>query len=457
MSEQRATAPAELPSATSALAAYSSQLKYADLPAPVREFAKHCLLDWMGVAIAGSRDETGVLVLAEAREQGGAPQATVVGYGDKTSMMQAALVNGTFSHALDYDDVNGALTGHPTVPVAPVVLALAQWHGLSGQAVIEAFVAGVEVECRIGRLLTEDHYERGFHATGTIGTIGAAAAAARLLGLDAQRTAVAFGIAATQSAGLKSMFGTMCKPLHAGKAAANGLYAASMAARGFSARADVLECDQGFTATHTGSTDEAGALNELGVEFLTSNTLFKYHAACYGTHATIKAARRIRDTHALSPANIKGYEVKVPLSNLRMCDIVAPTTGLQAKFSLRMTAAMALAGENTAAIDNYSEATCQNPELVALTNVATVVGDARQGKFQAEVTVRTNDGVVYRESADAGVPEADLERQAMRLREKFDALVTPIVGAKKGARLAAALLDLDAADNAGQLMADAAS
>ena len=154
------------------------------------------------------------------------------------------------AHALDYDDVNLAMPGHPSVAILPGLLALAEQRHSSGRDVITAFVAGYETACRIGSALQPGHYNLGFHATGTVGCFGAAAACARLLGLDAEATAQALGIAGTQAAGLKSQFGTMCKPFHAGKASQNGLLAARLAARGFSSRPDLVECEQGFALTH---------------------------------------------------------------------------------------------------------------------------------------------------------------------------------------------------------------
>ena len=233
------------------LADRASSIRYQDLPGEVRTLARQCLLDWLAVALAGSREELSGILAEQAIEDGGRPAASLIGRSEKISAHQAALVNGAASHALDYDDVNMAMSGHPTVPIVPALLALAEDRGASGADFISAFVAGYETECRIGALVLPDHYARGFHATATIGSFGSAAACAHLLGLDAETTATALGIAATQAAGLKSMFGTMCKPLHAGKAAQNGLLAAMLAARGFSSRTDALECAQGFAATQS--------------------------------------------------------------------------------------------------------------------------------------------------------------------------------------------------------------
>jgi 2-methylcitrate dehydratase PrpD len=197
---------------TRALAAFAASLRYKDLPAPALAVAKHCILDWLGVTLAGSHDPLVGMLVEEVEDQGGNAQAGIIGWDRRASMSQAALVNGAAGHALDFDDVLRAFMGHPTAPVLPALLALAERRGATGRDIIQAFAAGVETEARIGRMMTESHYARGFHSTATLGTIGAAVACGRLLGFDADRMATAMGIAATQSAGLKSMFGTMCTP-----------------------------------------------------------------------------------------------------------------------------------------------------------------------------------------------------------------------------------------------------
>ena len=235
---------------TRSLAGEACAIAYQALPEPVREVARQCVLDYLGCAIAGARDPLVGMLLDEVAEAGGTAQASVVGYSSRLPALSAALVNGAAGHALDYDDVNIAMPGHPSVAVLPGLLALAELRGSSGREVLAAFVAGYETACHIGAVLSPGHYAQGFHSTATIGSFGAAAACARLLGLDAETIATALGIAGTQAAGLKSQFGTMCKPFHAGKAAQNGLLAARLAARGFSSRTDLIECVQGFAATH---------------------------------------------------------------------------------------------------------------------------------------------------------------------------------------------------------------
>jgi 2-methylcitrate dehydratase PrpD len=290
MTETRAQA-ADL---TMARAEAASALGYDDLPAAACALARQCVLDYLGVTLAGAADPLVRILLDELTEAAGAPQASIIGHNARLPALSAALVNGAASHALDYDDVNMAMPGHPSVAILPALLALAELRGSSGREVITAFVAGYETACRIGAALQPGHYNLGFHATATVGCFGAAAACARLLRLDAGPTAMALGIAGTQAAGLKSQFGTMCKPFHAGKAAQNGLLAARLAARGFSSRTDLVECVQGFALTHGPDFAPAAALATPKGGFHLLANLFKYHAACYFTHAPVECARRLR-------------------------------------------------------------------------------------------------------------------------------------------------------------------
>src|SRR5438309_1250996 len=234
---------------TRTLATRAAAVTYDALPDEVRALARQCVLDYYGVALAGADDPLVAILLDELNEAGGAPQAGVIGHKARLPALSAALVNGAIGHALDYDDVNLAMPGHPSVAILPGLLALAEARQSSGPEVVVAFVAGYETACRIGMALRPGHYDRGVHATGTVGCLGAAAACARLLGLDAEATVRALGIAGTQASGLNSKFGTMCKPFPAAKASQNGLLAARLSARSFSSRPDLVECEQGFAPT----------------------------------------------------------------------------------------------------------------------------------------------------------------------------------------------------------------
>jgi 2-methylcitrate dehydratase PrpD len=436
---------------TRTLADRACAISYDALPAPVRELARQCVLDYLGVGLAGADDQLARILLDDALEAGGAAQGGVIGHDARLPVLAAALVNGAIAHALDYDDVNLAMPGHPSVAILPALLALAEERKASGMAVIAAFVAGYETCCRIGMTLRPGHYTQGFHATGTVGAFGAAAACAHLLGLDAEATARALGIAGTQSAGLKSQFGTMCKPFHAGKAAQNGLLAARLAARGFSSRLDLIECEQGFAATHAPDFRPEKAFAEPKRGFHIFNNLFKYHAACYMTHAPIECGRQLREQLGAAPADIAAIALKLHSATDRVCNIPAPTDGLEVKFSLRQTVAMALAGVDTASLGAYSVATATDPALVTLRERVSL--DFREDfpEAGAEIEVELRDGRKASATFDAGIPNADIADQGRRLAEKFDALTAPVIGAARARELRQAIAELNGLEDAGIL------
>ena len=235
--KEAATVPGD---ATHRLAQFILSTRYDDLPEGVSHEAKRTLLNWVGCAIGGSRDAAVTNAIAAFTPFIGAPQASVLGRGERADALNAALLNGISSHVLDFDDTHAENAIHPAAPVAPAILALAEYRPVSGRDLLGALIVGVETECRIARLLGPSHYARGWHTTATTGTFGAAAAAAKLLGVAGEPLTHAFGLAGTQAAGLKSCFGTVSKPLHPGKAAQNGLLAARLAARGFTSDTDIL-------------------------------------------------------------------------------------------------------------------------------------------------------------------------------------------------------------------------
>jgi 2-methylcitrate dehydratase PrpD len=435
---------------TLTLADRACAVTYDTLPETVRELARQCVLDYIGVGLAGADDELVRILLDELNEAGGAAQAAVIGHSARLPMLAATLINGAITHALDYDDVNLAMPGHPSVAILPALLALAEEKKASGKAVIAAFVAGYETCCRIGMALRPGHYTRGFHATGTVGAFGAAAACAHLLGLDTEATARALGIAGTQSAGLKSQFGTMCKPFHAGKAAQNGLLAARLAARGFSSRPDLIECVQGFAATHAPDFFPEKALAEPKGGFHILANLFKYHAACYLTHAPIECGRQLRE-RGVTPGDIAGISLRLHHATDKVCNIPAPTDGLEAKFSLRQNVAMALSGVDTASLGAYSATTATDPALVRLRE--RVNFDFREDfpEAGAEIEIELTDGRKASATFDAGIPNSDIADQGKRLAAKFDALAAPVVGAARACELREAIAGLDALADTGML------
>lgn len=437
---------------TRALVQRARAISWETIPEDAREVARHCILDFLGVAIAGSREPLAEILVRQVASSEGSRQCSLVGRTERASQLSAALINGAAAHALDFDDTHMSMGGHPSVPVVPAILALAETTGASGRALAEALVAGLEFECRLGAVIGGEHYSIGFHSTGTIGTFGAAAACARLLNLDEDAWLRAIGLAGTQAAGLKSGFGTMAKPLHAGRAASNGLLSAILARGGYTSNTAIVETAQGFAATHAGRTITREDIAALDGRFLIRDTLFKYHASCYLTHAPIQAAASIRARNALDPAAIDEVEVRVHPSLLGVCNIQNPATGLEGKFSLRATTAMALLGIDTASADSFTAAIVASPEVVRMSERVRIVPTGKAPSTRAEVEVKAGAKRLHAD-ADSGRPSPDLVAQRDALTRKFLGLATPIAGAKAAPMIAEAALGVDRLSKAAELIA----
>jgi 2-methylcitrate dehydratase PrpD len=416
---------------TRAIAAFAAETPAQALHGEAREVLKLSLLDWAACGLAGVNEPVSVAVAGLVADEGGTPEATVLGRSIKLPARAAALANGAASHALDYDDTHFDHIGHPSVAVFPAALAMAEKTGASGAAFLDAALVGMEASIRVGRFLGMAHYDHGFHQTATAGAFGACAAAARLLGLDAERTAHALGLTATRASGLKSQFGTMGKPYNAGIAAANGVECALLAARGFVSRPDGIECVQGFAGTHAGgAADAEAALAGLGEDFRFRLVQHKFHACCHGTHPTLEALADIVEGETLDPSAVAGVTLTVAPKWLRVCDLPTPETGLEAKFSYRLTTAMALAGRDTGALGTFSDEACREPVLIRLRDRVHVTTDATFADTQAHAEIRLTDGraLTAAHDLDRPIPLADKER-------KLAAKAAALVGAERAGEL----------------------
>jgi 2-methylcitrate dehydratase PrpD len=436
---------------TRALVRAVRDIRWEEIPDDAREVARHCLLDFLGIALAGSREPLTEILISQIVNGEGSLQDTLIGRKERAGRLNAALVNGSAGHALDFDDGHMTMNGHPSVPVIPAILALAEGEHNSGRALLEALVVGIELECRLAALLGLKHYELGFHSTGTIGTFGAAAACAHLMRLDEDGWLRALGLAGTQAAGLRSGFGTMAKPLHAGRAASAGLLSALLARGGFTADTQILEADQGFAATHAGLPLQQVPDRYAG-RFLIRNTLFKDYPACYGTHAPIQAAAQIRDEPQFSAQAIEHVEVRVSPALLGVCNILEPRTGLEGKFSLRATVAMELLGVNTSDVRAFTDEKMTEVPLVALRDRIRVVAAEGLQSTRAKVIIVQSDGRRFEAEADCGMPVANLVSQRKRLTRKFMALASSVIGQAPAQALASAALQADQLETVGDLM-----
>lgn len=384
-----------------------------EIPASARAMARFSLFDGLAVALAATAEPVAKIVRDLVADEGGRPCASVVGLAERVPARAAALANGTIMHALDYDDTHFAHIGHPTAVVLPAALAVAEEVDAPGWALLDALLIGAEASIRLGLTLGRAHYDRGFHMTATAGAFGATVAAARLRGLPRAQAAAALSLVATRASGLKSQFGTMGKPFNAGLAASNGVEAADLAARGFVAADDGLGGPQGFIDTLGDPVGEAWA----APGFLFEDVKHKLHACCHGLHAALEALREAR-----APLEeVRSVTIHVNPRWLKVCDLKRPRTGLEAKFSYAMTAAMTFAGIDTASDAAFTEALRHDARLVTFMPKVVVGGDAALADTAARVRVETAGGA--REASHdlaAPLPAAALERG---LRAKAAALL----------------------------------
>jgi len=406
--------------------------------ADARAMAISCLLDWTACTIAGAREPLVDRLVADAAEFGRPGDMPLIGRAERMGLRESVLINGAAGHALDYDDTLRAMVGHPTVPIAPALFGLAAHLGTSGRDLVTAHVLAIEIASRVSRMIAPDHYLRGYHNTATTGAIGAAAGSAWLLDLDREQRASAIGLAATRAAGLKASFGTEAKPLNPGWAALVGLTAAQWAARGYEGAADAFGHPTGIRAWSDAFDPDAGLAD--GAPYIL-DVRFKRYAACGGIHPTIEAALKLRREYGLTPDDIARVTVRVDHDMDGTCNKQQVTTGLEAKFSLRMVSAMILSGIDTSVTENFSDAVMARPALRALfdrTEVSLIDG---RDSMIGDIIVETRDGRALQSTVDFGRPDPVAEMRSVR--PKFAALATPRLGKDRAAVLAGAIEGLE--------------
>jgi 2-methylcitrate dehydratase PrpD len=417
---------------TARLAEFVLKTTLADCPEPVLVQVRRAALDTLGCMLAGAPEPVARIVREVARAEGGAPLCTVVGTSMRTAPTWAALANGAAGHAHDFDDTNFALLGHPSVPLLATALAAGEAEMADGATVALAYVIGFEISAAMGRALNPAHYERGWHATTSIGTLGCAAAAARVLGLDAGQTGHALGIAASLASGLKENFGSMTKPYHAGHAARNGVLAARLAREGMTASASALEGRQGYAAAFSDAALPAGVFEGLGQrwEIVSSGIAVKPYPSCALTHAAIDALLDLRARHRLEPNAIAGVEVGVTRVVPSVLIHPAPTTALERKFSMQFCAAQALA-EGRVDLASFDDGPVPEPARRLMPRVRMVVDptlpDGLEQQAWCRVRVTLADGRVIGGTPNGAHGHPDHPLDAAALREKFLACAAGVV------------------------------
>lgn len=377
------------------------------VPQPAIDNAKGAFLDCLGVSLAGTVEPIARIVAEFVREMGGNPSSTVIGAGLRTSPPLAALANGTLAHALDYDDGAGLhIPMHPTAPVLPAVLALGEQLHASGRSVLEAYVLGLEVEMELASCIGVSHYRSGWHTTGTVGTLGAAAAAAKILGLDAEATCVAFGIAGSTASGLRRNFGSMTKPFHAGNAARNGVVATLLARRGFTASPDILETENGFCNVLAGPGNydlESLTPSSLAQFALTSRGVtIKKYPSCYSTHTIVDSTLALAAELDVAPEEIEKIVCDVTGVAPDVLVFSQPTTPLEGKFSAQFCVAAALVHKRLG-LEHFNQETLNDPRIRRMVDRTELrrCPDLEGGPVLASiVTVHLRDGREYSRRAD---------------------------------------------------------
>ena len=440
--------------ATHTLARFIVGSRYEDIPAPIRHEAARALLNWLGCAIGSAHHETIESMLAALKPFSGSPQATIVGRRDRLDILHAALVNGVSSHVLDFDDTH-ARAIHPSAPVLPALLAYAEYQRVSGAELVHAFVLGVEAEERIGISVFPEHYDVGWHITGTAGVFGAAAAMGKLLKLNERQMCWALGIAATQSAGLREMFGSMCKSFHPGRAAQNGLMAALLASRGFTSSEQAIEAKRGWANVLSTKFDPMVITEGLGKRYELAFNMYKPYACGLVVHAAIDGCIQLSKEHDLKGDEIERVELTVNPIVLELTAKREPATGLEGKFSVFHAAAVAIV-KRLAGEAQFSNETVRSPEIIAVRKRVEAVADAAIRKLEARVRITLHNGKVLDKHVEHALGSFERPLSDADLEQKFRGLVEDVLPESQATRLIGLCWKIAELDDAGTIAREAA-
>ncbi len=399
--------------------------------AAVDKEAHRTFLNWFGCAIGAARHESVNAALAAVALLQPAQQSSVLGRNELVDMASAALLNGISSHTFDFDDTHLKTIIHPAGPVASALLALAEHRGFSGRALIDALVLGIDVSCRVGNAMYPDHYDRGWHITGSTGTLGAAAGCARLLGLDTQQTAMALGIAASQPIGMREQFGSMTKPFHPGAAARAGLMSALLASQGFTASPKALEAPRGMMQTVSTKNDWSEITGALGQRFEISFNSYKPFACGIVIHPAIDACAQLR-AQGVRPEQVERIELRVHSLVLELTGKKEPADGLQAKFSVYHGCAAGLTYGH-AAEDEFSDDVVNRADMVALRRKVVATVDDTIDEASADVTAVLKDGRRVHVFVEHAIGSLQNPMTDEMLEAKFHGLSDPVLGATQTA------------------------
>ncbi|WEX08052.1 MmgE/PrpD family protein [Chelativorans sp. AA-79] len=403
---------------TKEMADYIVGSRFEDLPEDVVAEARRAIVNIVGCAMGGAPEEGTDIAIATFSPFFGKPTAAIVGRREKADPLHAALMNGITSHFHDYDDTTPKNYIHASSPVASALFAYASANPVSGRDFLHAFILGFEVTSRVGNATYPAHYDAGWHSTGTCGVFGAAVAIGKLLGLDSGQMIHAIGLAATQAAGLREMFGSMGKPFHPGRAAQNGYVAALLAQNGFTSGIHPLEGPRGFAAVQSASYDLSKLTDGLGRDFDLRENTYKPFPCGIVNHPAIDAAIQLHHEHRLAPGSVKAVRLRVAPLVMDLCGKRDITKGLQGKFSVVHGAAVGLV-RGKAGLQEYTDEAVNDPEIRRVRESAVAEGDAAISEDGVAMTVEFQDGRVLTKTLTHSLGNLARPLSNAQLEEKF--------------------------------------
>jgi len=441
---------------TKALSKYVAGLEYGHLPPQVINMTRVAVMDWMGSVLAGSRQEPARIAAGVVRKEGGNPQATMIGFKEKTSVSRAALVNGVSSHILEMDDLHKDSILHPAAPIISAAAAMAESENSDGKSFITGVVAGYEAGIRIAEAISPSHYYY-WHTTGTCGTFGAAAAAANIASLNEEETLNAMGSAGTQAAGLWEFLrdGAMSKHLHPGKAAMNGILSVLLAREGFTGARKILEGEKGFFKATAAEIDESKSVQGLGEEYKILGNSYKIYPSCRHTHGIVDLAIELAE----EGINIDDI-VKIDVKTYNVAkDIVGnprPQTPFEAKFSLPFCLARALM-DGKLVLESFDYNAINDPKVREIMSKCTVDDDHQinalyPASWPSRIEVKLKHGQVIKK--ETSYPKGDPENPATEdeLRLKFKRLALLTVDEKRAGEIMENLENMEQLDTISSLL-----
>jgi 2-methylcitrate dehydratase PrpD len=445
---QSAGAPAR--DVTRRLAAWAVSSRKEDVPAAIRREALRTVLNWTGCTVGGSRHETVGIAIRALKPFSGPEQASVLGRKDRLDVLHASLMNGISSHIFDFDDTDLRTIVHPAGPVAPALLALAEYRPFSGADFLHALIVGVEVECRIANAVYPQHYDIGWHITGTVGPFGAAAAAGKVLGLSEQQMVWALGLAATQPVGLREMFGTMTKSFHPGRASQNGLTAALLAGQNFSSSDQPIEAARGWANVLSTARNYHRITDKLGEQYQIAFNSYKPFPCGVVIHPAIDGALQLRAGNHLTAGQVDRIDLRVHPLVLELTGKKVPRTGLESKFSVYHAVAAAIVFGRVGEPE-FSDEAARDPAVMSLRERVGTTVDEAVGEDQVRIAIVLKDGRRLDKFIEHAIGSARNPMTASQLEAKFKSLAEGILPAGRVSRLIDFCWNLEQAADAGEL------